>query len=98
MKGFGLLFNEEINIDRILSTSSACPLTCTTVCSDGDIRLVGGSVASEGRVEVCYSNQWGTVCDIGWDDSDASVACGQAGFSLTGKIIKMLVFKTKTYF
>ena len=74
-----------------------CPLTCTTVCSDGDIRLVGGSGASEGRVELCYDNQWGTVCDIGWDDNDASVACGQAGFSLTGKIIEISMWvKNKT--
>ena len=50
------------------------------------MRLVDGSIPSEGRVEVCYNNQWGTVCDIGWDNRDAGVACGQAGFSLTGKI------------
>ena len=55
-------------------------------CTNGDIRLIGGSNSYEGRVEVCNNNAWGTVCDDFWGTADANVACRQLGYSDTGML------------
>ena len=51
---------------------------------DGQIRLSGGNDTS-GRVEVCYSSEWGTVCDNYWDDFAAEVVCRQLGLPFFGE-------------
>ena len=46
-------------------------------CENGELRLVDGGTLLEGRVEMCYNDRWGTVCDKFWDNLDASVVCKQ---------------------
>ena len=60
------------------------------------VRLVGGNSYSEGRVEVNYNGEWGTVCDDGLDDgrddANAGVVCRQLGFGSSGTAIRSADF------
>ena len=55
------------------------------LCRDGDVRLEGGFREYEGRIEICYKREWGTVCNDGINGSVAEVVCRQLGFSLHSK-------------
>ena len=43
------------------------------------MRLVGSTIAGEGRLEVRVAGQWGTVCDDFFSNVDAGVACYMLG-------------------
>ena len=52
-----------------------------TGCQYGEIRLANGRVETEGRVEVCINDTWGTVCDDRFTNTNAAVVCQQIGFT-----------------
>ena len=53
----------------------------TAPCITGQVRLAGGNIVNEGRVEICMNNVWGTVCSNSWGYSDAAVVCQQLNYS-----------------
>ena len=59
------------------------------ICENGQVRLSGGSTEPEGRVEICYSETWGTICDNSWSTNDANVVCGQLGYLRRGKLLNV---------
>ena len=56
------------------------PTAVYTGCTDWEVRLVGGEVETEGRVELCYNGTWWAVSDDNWDIGDAQVVCRHFGF------------------
>ncbi|KAJ7407322.1 hypothetical protein WISP_127311 [Willisornis vidua] len=66
--------------------------TCCHPPGDGSIRLVSGPDTCQGRVEIFYRGNWGTVCDDDWGLSDASVVCKQLGCG------QALDYKSNAYF
>ena len=55
-------------------------------CTDGDVRLKDHIAnVREGRVEMCLSRVWGTVCSQQFSDDDAEVVCSQLDFDRMGE-------------
>lgn len=87
-------------LDVINSTHIHCAGNGGTPCGNiGDLQLVGSYSRAEGRLNICWNEEWGTVCyqdtDKGKHDFSivsASVACYQLGFA------GAQIWFTKTYF
>ena len=64
-----------MTLERILYKSHHLSLGL----GDGTIRLMNGQNACQGRVEIYYQGNWGTVCDDDWVLNNARVVCQQTG-------------------
>ena len=42
--------------------------------------MVNGTNSFEGRLEVCFNGEWGTVCDLNFGITDGTVFCRQLGY------------------
>ncbi len=60
-------------------------------CVEGSVELRGGSVSSEGTVQLCQNGVWGTVCDDHWGTQDAAVVCRQLGLNAQGGWVEQLL-------
>ena len=69
----------SFSLSLSLSNSDA-----NNTCTAGDIRLVGGATPNEGRLEVCFVNHWGTVCDDDFGSTEASLVCRLLGYPEEG--------------
>lgn len=43
-----------------------------------------GESENEGRLEICFRNHWGTICDDEFDAEDAALACMLLGYPAEG--------------
>ncbi|XP_064397392.1 egg peptide speract receptor-like isoform X2 [Halichondria panicea] len=54
-------------------------------CTDGTVRLVGGSTIREGRVDFCTQGHWASIC---YNKVLADTVCNMLGFPMQGAMAK----------
>ena len=66
------------------------------MCSNGDVRLVGGANELEGRLEICINRAWGTVCSDGFSENEANIVCSGLLINITyNGTPSLLLFSSK---
>ena len=95
-----MLYNRTTSLTLIVYCYCWLNMTSFVIeCSvPGEIRLVNGAITDgyEGRVEICYRGQWGTICQDSWNYHDSEVACRQLGLGTIGNALIIAFYVRST--
>jgi len=69
--------SSNVKQSRIVFRKNNKLVKCRYLCYA--VRLAGGMTNYQGRLEILYNGEWGTVCDDSFYDTEASVFCRQLG-------------------
>ncbi|KAK6180370.1 hypothetical protein SNE40_012539 [Patella caerulea] len=67
--------NWDIDYNRAIPKSYAAYVNCFR-----EVTISRGDGKSTGKLQVYQNGEWGTVCEAGFDDKDATVACKVLGY------------------
>ncbi|XP_070567320.1 scavenger receptor cysteine-rich domain superfamily protein-like [Ptychodera flava] len=92
---------QELTSLRNCSINTTVPTECdhnkdVSIKCKSEVRLVGGSRFYEGRVEVYYNGEWGSVSSDGWDLDDAQVVCLELGYGSAKEVKREPFFGRNT--
>ena len=65
-------------VSHCLNFAALCFLYAVSVTLS--VRVQGGTQPYNGRAEVMYNGEWGTICNMGWGLNDARAFCRQLGY------------------
>ncbi|KAI6656892.1 hypothetical protein LOD99_16194 [Oopsacas minuta] len=68
-------------IDSVESSMGPASVICSSTPHNSfPISLKGSTLATEGRVEIYYEGQWGTICNKDWGLVEANITCKSLGY------------------
>ena len=67
-------------------------------CTEGEIRLYGGSKPNEGILHICTNGAWGTIClNSYWDIGYTNMACYELGYTAYCKFNCLITYKIVSF-
>ena len=60
-------------------------------CTDGQIKLSGGSTPLNGRAEICYNNVWFGICPTHQNLNNNNAFCRTLGYAGQGRVFLSII-------